>query len=121
VNFQGIFFTVQQAVPLMANGGSTVPTTPFLSAVGASGLLILSATEWGSKHRFPLHRFGEPVEVARAALFLCHAASRIGLAEAPRLRCRHTFGVSPTTRENTVVKCAWVLKPTSKAISTNGR
>ena len=45
VNFKGIFFTVQKAVPLMANGGSIVLTTSFLNAVGAAGLSILSATK----------------------------------------------------------------------------
>ena len=45
VNFKGIFFTVQKAVPLMANGGSIVLTTSFLNAVGAPGLSILSATK----------------------------------------------------------------------------
>jgi NAD(P)-dependent dehydrogenase (short-subunit alcohol dehydrogenase family) len=45
VNFKGIFFTVQRAVPLMANGGSIVLTTSFLNTVGAPGLSILSATK----------------------------------------------------------------------------
>jgi NAD(P)-dependent dehydrogenase (short-subunit alcohol dehydrogenase family) len=45
VNFKGIFFTVQKAVPLMAKGGSIVLTTSFLNAVGAPGLSILSATK----------------------------------------------------------------------------
>ncbi len=45
VNFKGIFFTVQKAVPLLTNGGSIVLTTSFLNAVGAPGLSILSATK----------------------------------------------------------------------------
>jgi NAD(P)-dependent dehydrogenase (short-subunit alcohol dehydrogenase family) len=45
VNFKGIFFTVQTAVPLMAKGGSIVLTASFLNAVGAPGLSILSATK----------------------------------------------------------------------------
>ncbi len=45
VNFKGIFFTVQKAVPHLAKGGSIVLTTSFLNAVGAPGLSILSATK----------------------------------------------------------------------------
>lgn len=45
VNFKGIFFTVQKAVPYMTQGGSIVLTTSFLNAVGAPGLSILSATK----------------------------------------------------------------------------
>jgi NAD(P)-dependent dehydrogenase (short-subunit alcohol dehydrogenase family) len=45
VNFKGIFFTVQKAVPYMTKGGSIVLTTSFLNAVGAPGLSILSATK----------------------------------------------------------------------------
>ena len=53
VNFKGIFFTVQKAVPLLTNGGSIVLTT-------SSGI----------KAQVPLHRFGEAGEVAKVALFL---------------------------------------------------
>jgi NAD(P)-dependent dehydrogenase (short-subunit alcohol dehydrogenase family) len=45
VNFKGLFFTVQKAVPLMDNGASIVLTTSFLDAVGTPGLSILSATK----------------------------------------------------------------------------
>ena len=45
INFKGLFFTVQKAVPLMGKGGSIVLTTSFLNAVGAPGLSILSATK----------------------------------------------------------------------------
>jgi NAD(P)-dependent dehydrogenase (short-subunit alcohol dehydrogenase family) len=45
VNFKGLFFTVQKAVPLMGKGGSVVLTTSFLNAVGVPGLSILSATK----------------------------------------------------------------------------
>jgi NAD(P)-dependent dehydrogenase (short-subunit alcohol dehydrogenase family) len=45
VNFKGIFFTVQRAVPLLAQGGSIVLTTSFLNVVGEPGLSILSATK----------------------------------------------------------------------------
>jgi len=45
VNFKGLFFTVQKAVPLMDVGGSIVLTTSFLNAVGTPGLSILSATK----------------------------------------------------------------------------
>jgi NAD(P)-dependent dehydrogenase (short-subunit alcohol dehydrogenase family) len=45
INFKGIFFAVQKAVPLLGKGGSIVLTTSFLNAVGAPGLSILSATK----------------------------------------------------------------------------
>jgi len=45
VNFKGIFFTVQKAVPLLTKGASVVLTTSFLNAVGTPGLSILSATK----------------------------------------------------------------------------
>lgn len=45
INFKGIFFTVQKAVPLMAKGGSIVLTTSFLNAVGAPGFSILAASK----------------------------------------------------------------------------
>lgn len=45
VNFKGLFFTVQKAVPLMGKGGSVVLTTSFLNAVGVPSLSILSATK----------------------------------------------------------------------------
>ena len=45
VNFKGLFFTVQKAVPLMHKGASIVLTTSFLNAVGTPGLSILSATK----------------------------------------------------------------------------
>jgi NAD(P)-dependent dehydrogenase (short-subunit alcohol dehydrogenase family) len=45
VNFKGLFFTVQKAVPLMGKGASVVLTTSFLNAVGAPGLSVLSATK----------------------------------------------------------------------------
>jgi NAD(P)-dependent dehydrogenase (short-subunit alcohol dehydrogenase family) len=45
VNFKGLFFTVQKAVPLMGKGASIVLTTSFLNAVGTPGLSVLSATK----------------------------------------------------------------------------
>jgi NAD(P)-dependent dehydrogenase (short-subunit alcohol dehydrogenase family) len=45
VNFKGLFFTIQKAVPLMDKGASIVLTTSFLNAVGTPGLSILSATK----------------------------------------------------------------------------
>jgi NAD(P)-dependent dehydrogenase (short-subunit alcohol dehydrogenase family) len=45
INFKGIFFAVQKAVPLLDNGGSIVLTTSFLNAVGTPGLSVLSATK----------------------------------------------------------------------------
>jgi NAD(P)-dependent dehydrogenase (short-subunit alcohol dehydrogenase family) len=45
INFKGLFFTVQKAVPLMGEGASIVLTTSFLNTVGAPGLSILSATK----------------------------------------------------------------------------
>jgi NAD(P)-dependent dehydrogenase (short-subunit alcohol dehydrogenase family) len=45
VNFKGLFFTIQKAVPLMDTGASIVLTTSFLNAVGTPGLSILSATK----------------------------------------------------------------------------
>ncbi|MDB5607133.1 MAG: hypothetical protein JWP25_4033 [Bradyrhizobium sp.] len=45
VNFKGIFFAVQKAVPILSAGGSIVLTTSFLDTVGVPGLSILSATK----------------------------------------------------------------------------
>lgn len=45
LNFNGLFFTIQKAVPLIPKGGSIVVTTSFLNAVGTPGLTILSATK----------------------------------------------------------------------------
>jgi len=45
VNFKGLFFTAQKAVPLMGKGASIVLTTSFLNAVGTPGLSVLSATK----------------------------------------------------------------------------
>jgi NAD(P)-dependent dehydrogenase (short-subunit alcohol dehydrogenase family) len=45
INFKGIFFAVQKAVPILGKGASIVLTTSFLNAVGAPGLSILSATK----------------------------------------------------------------------------
>jgi NAD(P)-dependent dehydrogenase (short-subunit alcohol dehydrogenase family) len=45
VNFKGLFFTIQKAVPLIGKGGSIVLTTSFLNTKGTPGLSILSATK----------------------------------------------------------------------------
>jgi NAD(P)-dependent dehydrogenase (short-subunit alcohol dehydrogenase family) len=45
INFKGVFFTVQGAVPLMRAGGSIVMTTSFLNETGTPGFAILSATK----------------------------------------------------------------------------
>jgi NAD(P)-dependent dehydrogenase (short-subunit alcohol dehydrogenase family) len=118
VNFKGVFFTIQKAVPLLAEGGSIILTTSYLNEVGEPGLSILSAskaavrslarslgaelaprgirvnavspgpisTQFRAKlglsekqlneaaaateDQVPLHRFGEAVEIAEAAVFL---------------------------------------------------
>lgn len=118
VNFKGVFFTIQKAVPLLAEGGSIILTTSYLNEVGEPGLSILSASKAAvrslarslgaelaprgirvnavspgpistsfvaklglsekqlneaaaaTKDRVPLHRFGEAVEIAKAAVFL---------------------------------------------------
>ena len=118
VNFKGVFFTIQKAVPLLVEGGSIILTTSYLNEVGTPGLSILSAskaavrslarslgaelaprgirvnavspgpisTQFGAKlglsekelneaaaatkDQVPLHRFGEAVEIAKAAVFL---------------------------------------------------
>ncbi len=118
VNFKGVFFTIQKAVPLLVEGGSIILTTSYLNEVGTPGLSILSAskaavrslarslgaelaprgirvnavspgpigtsfvTKLGlsekelneaaaaTKDQVPLHRFGEAVEIAKAAVFL---------------------------------------------------
>ena len=45
VNFKGVFFTIQKAVPLLVEGGSIILTTSYLSEVGEPGLSILSASK----------------------------------------------------------------------------
>lgn len=45
LNFNGAFFTVQKAAPLMSKGASIILTTSFLNSVGTPGLSILSATK----------------------------------------------------------------------------
>jgi NAD(P)-dependent dehydrogenase (short-subunit alcohol dehydrogenase family) len=45
VNFKGVFFTIQKAVPLMSKGGSVVLTTSFLNTKGTPSLSILSASK----------------------------------------------------------------------------
>jgi NAD(P)-dependent dehydrogenase (short-subunit alcohol dehydrogenase family) len=45
INFKGLFFTIQKAMPLMGKGGSIVLTTSFLNTKGTPGLSILSATK----------------------------------------------------------------------------
>ncbi|MCJ2062201.1 SDR family oxidoreductase [Methylobacterium sp. J-088] len=45
VNFKGVFFTIQKAVPLMSKGSSVVLTTSFLNTKGTPGLSILSASK----------------------------------------------------------------------------
>jgi NAD(P)-dependent dehydrogenase (short-subunit alcohol dehydrogenase family) len=66
VNFKGLFFTVQKAVPLMGKGGIS---TPFASKIGLNEQ-ELKAMAADVEARVPLQRFGEAEEVARAALFL---------------------------------------------------
>jgi NAD(P)-dependent dehydrogenase (short-subunit alcohol dehydrogenase family) len=118
VNFKGVFFTIQKAVPLLAEGGSIILTTSYLTEVGEPGLSILSASKAAvrslarslgaelaprgirvnavspgpistsfsskvglsekqlneaaaaTKDKVPLHRSGEAVEIANAAVFL---------------------------------------------------
>jgi NAD(P)-dependent dehydrogenase (short-subunit alcohol dehydrogenase family) len=45
VNFKGVFFAIQKAAPLLAEGGNIIVTTSFLNELGAPGLSILSATK----------------------------------------------------------------------------
>ena len=45
VNFKGVFFAIQKAAPLLAQGGSIIVTTSFLNEVGVPGLSILAATK----------------------------------------------------------------------------
>lgn len=45
LNFNGAFFAVQKAAPLLGKGGSVILTTSFLNRVGTPGLSILSATK----------------------------------------------------------------------------
>ena len=45
LNFSGVFFTIQKAVPFIPKGGSIIITTSFLNTVGLQGLSILSATK----------------------------------------------------------------------------
>jgi NAD(P)-dependent dehydrogenase (short-subunit alcohol dehydrogenase family) len=45
VNFKGVFFAIQKAAPLMAEGGSIIVTTGFLDKVGVPGLSVLAATK----------------------------------------------------------------------------
>ncbi|MFY1664328.1 SDR family oxidoreductase [Pseudomonas sp. Pseu.R1] len=45
LNFNGTFFTVQKAAPLLSKGASVILTTSFLNSVGTPGLSILSATK----------------------------------------------------------------------------
>lgn len=45
LNFNGSFFTVQKAAPLLSKGASVILTTSFLNSVGTPGLSILSATK----------------------------------------------------------------------------
>ncbi|MFS8974525.1 SDR family oxidoreductase [Cupriavidus necator] len=118
LNFNGVFFTIQKAVPLMTNGGSIVVTTSFLNEVGMPGLSVLAATKAATRSlvrtlgaelagrnirvnavspgtistpfygkmglseadlqqvaaslqdKVPLKRFGLPVELAKAVLYL---------------------------------------------------
>ena len=45
LNFSGVFFTIQKAVPHMKKGGSIVVNTSFLNEVGTPGLSVLAATK----------------------------------------------------------------------------
>ncbi|MCS3763121.1 SDR family oxidoreductase [Bradyrhizobium centrosematis] len=45
VNFKGVIFAIQSAVPMMGRNGSIVVTTSFLNQVGTPGLSVLSATK----------------------------------------------------------------------------
>lgn len=118
LNFNGVLFTIQKAVPLMTNGGSIVVTTSFLNEVGMPGLSVLAATKAATRslvrslgaelasrnirvnavspgtistpfygkmglsdadlqqvaaslqEKVPLKRFGLPIELAKAVLYL---------------------------------------------------
>jgi NAD(P)-dependent dehydrogenase (short-subunit alcohol dehydrogenase family) len=45
VNVKGVFFSIQQFVPLMKNGGSVILNTSWLDQVGTAGLSVLSASK----------------------------------------------------------------------------
>lgn len=118
VNFKGVFFTIQKALPLLANGGSVIVTTSITNQMGTPNFSVYGACKAALRSlvqtlgleligkgirvnaispgpittpmfgRFglpdeavqaikkeiqsksPIKRFGEPAEVAKAALFL---------------------------------------------------
>lgn len=123
VNFKGLFFTIQKALPLLGNGSSVIATTSISNQLGAPNFSVYAAYKaalrslvqtlslelidrgirvnavspgpietpgfgrWGlpeevvkaAREQFisksPSKRFGDPDEVAKAALFLASADS----------------------------------------------
>ncbi len=118
VNFKGVFFTIQKALPLLANGGSVIVTTSITNQMGTPNFSVYGACKAALRslvqtlgleligkgirvnaispgpittpmfgrfglpgeavraiqdeiqRKSPIKRFGEPDEVAKAALFL---------------------------------------------------